>query len=147
MLGELEHSKSHRDFGYCRHIKVEEVVEAMCKMSMGRATGPDEIPVEFWRYVGRAGLEWLTELFNIIFRTKEMPEEWRWSTMIPIYKNKGDIQNCNNYGGIKLLSHTMKVWEKVVQVRVRRLVSISNNQFGFMWSFYHRSYPSYSEVG
>lgn len=31
--------------------------------------------------------------------------------MILLYKNKGDIQNCNNYRGIKLLSHTMKVWE------------------------------------
>ncbi|XP_070052854.1 uncharacterized protein [Nicotiana tomentosiformis] len=101
-------------------------------MSRGRATGQDEIPVEFWRYVGRAGLECLTRLFNIIFKMKEMLEEWRWSTMIPLYKNKGDIQNCNNYRGIKLLSHTMKVWEGVVEVRVRRLVSISNNQLGFM---------------
>ncbi|XP_070055871.1 uncharacterized protein [Nicotiana tomentosiformis] len=44
--------------------------------------------------------------------TKRMPDEWRWSMMIPMYKNKGDIQNCNNYRGIKLLSHTMKVWGK-----------------------------------
>ncbi|XP_070050540.1 uncharacterized protein [Nicotiana tomentosiformis] len=65
-------------------------------------------------------------------RTKRMPDEWRWSTMISLYKNKGDIQNCNNYRGIKLLSHTMKVWERVVEGRVRRAVSISENQFGFM---------------
>ncbi|XP_060180662.1 uncharacterized protein LOC132610374 [Lycium barbarum] len=52
--------------------------------------------------------------------------------MIPLYKNKGDIQSCNNYRGIKLLSHTMKVWERVVEMRVRRDVSISKNQFGFM---------------
>ncbi|XP_075083468.1 uncharacterized protein LOC142167209 [Nicotiana tabacum] len=25
------------------------------------------------------------------FRTKRMPYEWRWSTMIPLFKNKGDI--------------------------------------------------------
>ncbi|XP_070034230.1 uncharacterized protein [Nicotiana tomentosiformis] len=62
-------------------------------------------------------------------RMKRIPDEWRWSTMIPLYKNKGDIQNCNNYRGIKLLSHTMKVWEKVVEGRVRRAVSISENQF------------------
>ncbi|MCF7184020.1 reverse transcriptase family protein [Corynebacterium sp. MC-13] len=49
-----------------------------------------------------------------------------------MYKNKGDIQNYNNYRGIKLLSHTMKVWERVVEMRVRRVVSISENQFGFM---------------
>nr|XP_009631907.1 uncharacterized protein LOC104121585 [Nicotiana tomentosiformis] len=91
VLGELEHSESHRDFSYCRRIKVEEVMRVMRKMSRGRATGLDKILVEFWRFMGRAGLEWLTELFNIIFKMKKMPEEWRWSTMIPQYKNKGDI--------------------------------------------------------
>ncbi len=52
--------------------------------------------------------------------------------MIPLYKNKGDIQSCNNYRGIKLLSHTMKIWERVVERRLRKIVSISENQFGFM---------------
>ncbi|XP_075103407.1 uncharacterized protein LOC142177994 [Nicotiana tabacum] len=43
MIGELGHSESHRDFRYCRRIKVEEVVGAMRRMSRGRATGPDKI--------------------------------------------------------------------------------------------------------
>ncbi|XP_070050072.1 uncharacterized protein [Nicotiana tomentosiformis] len=75
VLGELEHSESHRDFGYYRHIKVEEVVGAISKMSRGRTTGPDEIPVDFWKCVGRAGLEWLTGLFNVIFKAKRIPDE------------------------------------------------------------------------
>ncbi|XP_019263866.1 PREDICTED: uncharacterized protein LOC109241567 [Nicotiana attenuata] len=74
-LGELRNAGSPQDFSYCRPIEVEEVMEAMHKMSRGRATGPDEIPVELWRYVGRAGLEWLTGLFNGIFETNRMPEE------------------------------------------------------------------------
>ncbi|XP_070004551.1 uncharacterized protein [Nicotiana sylvestris] len=85
VLGELEHSESHADSGYCRRIKA-----------------------------------------------KRMPNEWRWSTVVPLYKNKGDIQSCNNYWGIKLLSHTMKVWERVVEARLRMTVSFSDNQFGFM---------------
>ncbi|XP_019258349.1 PREDICTED: uncharacterized protein LOC109236612 [Nicotiana attenuata] len=80
-----------------RDIEVDEVMEAMRKMRRGRATGPNEIPIELWRCVGRAGLEWLIGLFNIIFKTNRMPEEWRWSTMVPLYKNKGDIQSYNNY--------------------------------------------------
>ncbi|XP_075080826.1 uncharacterized protein LOC142166206 [Nicotiana tabacum] len=127
VLGELGHSEGLRDFRYCRHIKIEEVVGAVCKISRGKATGPDEIPVEFWRYVGRAGLEWMAGLFNVIFRTKRMPDEWRCSMMIPLYKNKGDIQKYNSYRSIKLLSHTMKVWERVVEGRVRKVVSISEN--------------------
>ncbi|XP_060183043.1 uncharacterized protein LOC132612997 [Lycium barbarum] len=43
----------------------------------------------------------------------KMLKEWRWSTMITFYKNEGDIQSCNNYRGIKMLSHTIKVWKRV----------------------------------
>ena len=67
--------------------------------------------MDFWKYAGGAGLRWLIDLFNGIFKTARMPDAWRWSTMILLYKNKGDIQNCNDYKGIKLLSHTMKIWE------------------------------------
>ncbi|XP_060177831.1 uncharacterized protein LOC132607768 [Lycium barbarum] len=147
ILGELEPSERRRDFGYCRRVKDEEVERVMRKMSRGRTTGPDKIPVEFWKNVGRGGLEWLTRLLNVIFRTAEIPKKWRWSTMIPLYKNKGDIQNCNNYRGIKLLSHTMKVWERVVETRMRKLVSISENQFRFMPAFDYRSHSPCEEVG
>ena len=82
--------------------------------------------------MGEVGLEWLTEFFNVIFRTAKMPREWRASTVIPLYKNKGDIQDCNNFRDIKLLSHTMKLWERVIERRLREEVEISENQFGFM---------------
>ena len=34
-----------------------------------------------------------------------MSDEWKRSILIPIYKNKGDIQSCINYRGIKLMSY------------------------------------------
>ncbi|XP_059301934.1 uncharacterized protein LOC132053855 [Lycium ferocissimum] len=37
-----------------RSIKVEEVKGAVRRMHRGRATGPDEIPGEFWKSTGRA---------------------------------------------------------------------------------------------
>ncbi|KAE8728970.1 Detected protein of unknown function [Hibiscus syriacus] len=64
--------------------------------------------------------------------TAKMPEEWRESTVIPIYKNKGDSQRCGNYRGIKLLSHTMKLWERMIEDRLRQITRVSKNQFGFM---------------
>ncbi|KAM1895076.1 hypothetical protein ACFX13_043897 [Malus domestica] len=63
---------------------------------------------------------------------KKMPNEWRTSTLVPIYKNKGDVQNCMNYRGIKLMSHTMKLWERVIEHRLRQETRVSDNQFGFM---------------
>nr|XP_009615394.1 uncharacterized protein LOC104108115 [Nicotiana tomentosiformis] len=46
VIGELEDSRSQRDFRFYRHIRSIEVEGAMRKMSKGKATGPDEIPVE-----------------------------------------------------------------------------------------------------
>jgi Reverse transcriptase (RNA-dependent DNA polymerase) len=60
-----------------------------------------------------------------------MPDEWR-TVLVPIFKNKRDIQNCTNYRGIKLMSHTMKLWERVIEHRLRKLTIVFKNQFGFM---------------
>ena len=101
-------------------------------MKVGKGIGPDGIPIEAWKVLGEEGITWLTNLFNKILKTKRMPNEWRKSILIPIYKNKGDIQSYNNYRGIKLMSHTMKLWERVIEQRLRREDTISKNQFGFM---------------
>ena len=83
--------------------------------------------MEVWKCLGEKGLKWLAKLFNVIFRTAKMPREWRFSTVIPLYKNKGDIQDYNNYKGIKLLNHTMKLWEMVIEKRLRKDISIIEN--------------------
>ena len=101
-------------------------------MKKGKAVGPDELPVEVWKCMGEMGIEFLTRLFNRLLMGERMPEEWRRSVLIPIYKNKGDAQCCGNYRGIKLMSHTMKVWERIIETRLRDRVEISKQQYGFM---------------
>ena len=61
-----------------------------------------------------------------------MPDEWRKSTLVPLYKKKGDIQDCSNYRGIKLISQTMKLQERVIEHRLRHHAKIAKKQFGFM---------------
>ena len=39
---------------------------------------------------------------------------------------------CSNYRGIKLISFTMKLWERVIEHRLREHAKIAKNQFGFM---------------
>jgi hypothetical protein len=60
-----------------------------------------------------------------------MPNEWR-SISVPIYKNKEDIQSCTNYRRIKLISHTMKLWKRVIEHLLRGITRIALNQFDFM---------------
>ena len=71
-------------------------------------------------------------LFNRLLMGERMPEEWRRSVLMPIYKNKGDAQCCGNYRGIKLISHTMKVWERIFETKLRDRVEISKQQYRFM---------------
>ncbi|KAK3518202.1 hypothetical protein QTP70_033895, partial [Hemibagrus guttatus] len=113
-------------------FRKDEVRKALKRMKSGKAVGPDDIPVEVWKCLGEAAVEFLASLFNRVLESERMPEEWRRSVLVPIFKNKGDVQSCSNYRGIKLMSHTMKLWERVVEARLRKVVEICEQQYGFM---------------
>ncbi|ONM20364.1 hypothetical protein ZEAMMB73_Zm00001d005126 [Zea mays] len=129
---ELDEPFDDNNRGFVRRIQEYEVKEALKRMKVGKAMGPDGIPIDVWRCLGDIAIVWLTKLFNTIFRTNRMPDEWQWSTLVPIFKNKGDVQSCTNYHGINLMSHTMKLWERVIEHRLRKMTSVTQNQFGFM---------------
>lgn len=50
--------------------------------------------------------------------------------LVPIYKEKGNIRNCEKYRGIELMSHTLKVYERVMDRRLKEYTEITETQFG-----------------
>ncbi|KAK3547474.1 hypothetical protein QTP86_021177 [Hemibagrus guttatus] len=58
-------------------IRKDEVRKALKRMKSGKAVGPDDIPVEVWKCLGEAAVEFLTSLFNRVLASERMPEEWR----------------------------------------------------------------------
>ena len=110
----------------------EEVKNALRRMEKCKAVGPGELPVEVWKYMGKMGIKFLTRLFNRLLMGERMSKEGHaYPVLIPIYKNKGHAQCCGNYRGIKLMSYTMKVWERIIEARLRDRVEISKNQYEF----------------
>jgi hypothetical protein len=101
-------------------------------MKGDKAMGPDGIPIEVWRTLEDIAIVYLTKLFNLIFRSNKMPDEWRRNILVPIFKNKGNVQSCTNYWGIKLMSHIMKLCERIIKHRLRGVTNVTENQFGFM---------------
>lgn len=93
------------DFGYCRGIKVE----AVRVLFEGQSDRAKQDPGEILDQHKQGKYEWLIGLFDIVFKTMKTLEQWRWSTIVSLYKNKGDIQNGNNYMDIKLLSHSVNL--------------------------------------
>ena len=43
-----------------------------------------------------------------------MPEDWRFSVIIPMYKGKGERSECKNYKGISLLSVVGKIYAGIL---------------------------------
>ncbi|KAK6757912.1 hypothetical protein RB195_015624 [Necator americanus] len=75
---------------------------------------------------------WLATLFNKIVAEGRTPDVWQTSVTVPVWKGKGDIADCTSYRPIRLLCHTMKVFERVLEARLRKIVSVSLNQCGFV---------------
>ena len=101
-------------------------------MKKGKATGMDGIPVEVWKSLGEEGIDMLWDMMQGIYEQEKIPTERRDCVIIPVYKEKGDIQDCGNYRGIKLMSHTMKIWEWIIDSGFREKSTIGDEQIGFM---------------
>ena len=62
--------------GEARGKEEEEKVEvALRGMKLGKAMGPDGIPVEVWKSFGEEGVDMLLDLLQKIFEQEKMPEE------------------------------------------------------------------------
>lgn len=99
-------------------------------MKNGRAAGPTRLTVDLIKAAGKEGEVELTSVKQCI-KKGEIPKDWKGSYTIPIFKGKGDALKCGNYRGIRLLEHGMKVYEKVLEKRLRRIIRIDKYQFGF----------------
>ena len=112
-------------------ISMQEVRAAIFKMKKDKSTGPSGVAAEMLKASGESGVRWMTDLFNLVVKTGNIPEDWSKSWMVSIYKGKGNALECNSYRGIKLLEHAMKVFERIIEARLREKVDIDDMQFGF----------------
>ena len=111
-------------------ITEEEIIKQLDKLKNRRANGPDNLPIELWKLVGDAGIESLETTMNEVM-SRGMPSSYRCSENSPIYKGKGSVLDCANYRSIKLMSDTMKLWERIIENSIREIVELRNIQFGF----------------
>ena len=78
-------------------------------------------------------LLWLHTLLCTIWNTGIIPTDWRRGVFVPIWKGKGDTQECNNYRRVTLLSVPSKVPAQVLLDRVHQklLTHQRHEQSGF----------------
>jgi hypothetical protein len=67
-----------------------------------------------------------------IWNKEELPQHWKESIIVPVYK-MGDKTDCNNYRGISLLSTAYKILSNILLARLTPYVTevIGDHQCGF----------------
>ena len=116
----------------CEPPTKEEIERAIKQQKSGKASGPDEIPVEALKADLIGSTNMLYDLFQDIWKEEAIPEEWKEGYIIKIPK-KGDLSSCSNYRGITLLCIASKIFNRVLLNRMKDVVNpiLRDEQAGF----------------
>ena len=105
---------------------------AVQSLNKGKSAGVDNIPVELVQAGGEAVNTALMTTCSKIWQTGEWPTPLAQSLVITLPK-KGNLQQCQNYRTISLISHPSKVMLKIILNRLKPQAkkTIAEEQTGF----------------
>ena len=98
----------------------------------GKAAGPDAIAAEIYKYGGINLTKSLVKLFNNIWDSRAVPQEFKDATIVHIYKRKGDKSICDNHRGISLLCIAGKILTRILLNRLS--LHLADNVLGALQS-------------
>ena len=101
-------------------MQESDVETAINSLKNKNCEGHDRIPVRILADGKLLLLKPLTQLFRKIYQTRQIPEQWLISKIIPIHK-KGQMKNVENYRPIANLCSCSKIFEKLILQRIRKL--------------------------
>lgn len=121
---------SHSDDG--PPILRDEIRNALHHAKTRKAAGPDEIYVEVLKLIEEEHLDALTDLFNVIYCSGQIPIDWLKSTFVTLPKKK-NAKKCEDFRTISLMSQVLKLFLNIIhaRIRVRCDEQLGDSQFGF----------------
>ena len=113
-------------------ITKDEVRRAISCLKRDKAPGVDMVTAEEIIATGEDGVDVMFALCCKIWTEERIPEEWKQSIIVPIYKKK-DRLVCDNYRGISLLCHAEKLLATIILQRIKSRTEeiLSEAQGGF----------------
>ena len=97
----------------------EEVERAIKRMKRHKAQGMDGITSDIIKLGGPIVLNYLTNIFCNILKTKQTPDSLHKAKIVILF-TKGDPKDIKNYRPISLLSHSYKIFTRLLQIRIER---------------------------
>ena len=98
-------------------IKLEEITKAIHRLRRRKATGLDEIPMEFFKEMDEEQMEKFRQLLNIWWTEENLPDETLMARVVLIFK-KGDTNDLSNCRPLSLLSSMYKILTCILQQRI-----------------------------
>ena len=95
-----------------------EVKWALGIITMNKASGGDRIPVELFQILKDDAVKVLYSMCQQIWKTQQLPQDWKRSVFIPI-PNKGNAKECSNNRTTALILHASKIMLKILQARLQ----------------------------
>ncbi len=106
-----------------------EILEAIRQLKFGKAS-----PWLRW-YNSKNAEIWRASSCRLedVGMQPSMPEDWRKAIIVPLYKGKGNRDECNNYRGISLFSVPRKINGRILNERMMKITdkSVGDEQGGF----------------
>jgi hypothetical protein len=90
---------------------------AIGKLKSYKSPGTDQIPSEFIKAGGETLCSEIHRLICCIWNKEKLPQQWKESIFVPIYK-KSDKTDCNNYQGISPLSTAYILLSNILLARL-----------------------------
>ena len=84
-------------------ITPEEVRKALGQLKNAHASGICTITAELLNNGGEAAVAWLTNIFNHVWSTEQIPEDRRKGVILLFWKRKDDALTCSNHRRITRL--------------------------------------------
>ena len=91
------------------------------KLKGNKAGGETGILPEMLKCCGTVMMEYILDLFGIVWNEERYPAKWRDALLEPIHKI-GDLTICGNWRGISLLDVIKELFAKVIQGRLQVVV-------------------------
>ncbi|KAJ4445236.1 hypothetical protein ANN_07037 [Periplaneta americana] len=110
---------------------LSEVEIAIENLKKYKSPGIDQIPAELIQEGGRTLFSEIYKLVLAIWEKEILPEQWKESIIVPIFKT-GDKTNCSNFRGISLLLTSYKILSNILLRRLTPYVDeiIGDHQCG-----------------
>ncbi|VDL90486.1 unnamed protein product [Schistocephalus solidus] len=109
-------------------------IRAVQQISDGKAPGSDAIPPEIYKHGGTRLMAELTTLFQEMWLQGQVPQDLKETTIVHLYKRKGNRQLCDYHRGISLLNITGKIFARILLNRLKSHLEqglVSESQCGF----------------